>query len=230
MRLESYMFTTESFRAVRDHLKPDGLLVVYNYFREQWLVDRLANTAAAAFGAGAARARARGARLPRRHAGGPAAGDADVGAGRPGPRHGVQPVARAGAGAHATSAIRDRAGQRRLAVPLPARRGTSRSHYSITLALVLIVSAVAVLWTTRGQGGRWSWQFFLLGAGFMLLETKVDHPVRAAVGLDVGGRLAGDCVGADHGADRELHRSRDRDHGGRGWWAACWSRCWSRTT
>jgi hypothetical protein len=26
--------------------------------------------------------------------------------------------------------------------------------------------------TTRGQGGSWSWQFFLLGAGFMLLETK----------------------------------------------------------
>ncbi len=31
-------------------LKPDGVLVVYNYFREPWLVDRLANTAAAAFG------------------------------------------------------------------------------------------------------------------------------------------------------------------------------------
>ena len=50
MRLESYMFTEESFRAVRDRLKPDGVLVVYNYFREPWLVDRLANTAAAAFG------------------------------------------------------------------------------------------------------------------------------------------------------------------------------------
>ena len=50
VRLESYMFTEESFRAVRDRLKPDGLLVVYNYFREQWLVDRLANTAAVAFG------------------------------------------------------------------------------------------------------------------------------------------------------------------------------------
>ena len=28
----------ESFRAVRDRLDPDGLLVVYNYFREKWLV------------------------------------------------------------------------------------------------------------------------------------------------------------------------------------------------
>src|SRR4051812_3590296 len=50
VRLESYMFTEESFRAVRDRLTPNGVLVVYNYFRERWLVDRLANTAAAAFG------------------------------------------------------------------------------------------------------------------------------------------------------------------------------------
>ena len=51
VRLESYMFTEESFKAVRDRLKPDGVLIVYNYFRERWLVDRLANTAAVAFGA-----------------------------------------------------------------------------------------------------------------------------------------------------------------------------------
>jgi hypothetical protein len=51
VRLESYMFTEESFQAVRDRLAPDGILVIYNYFRERWLVDRLANTAATAFGA-----------------------------------------------------------------------------------------------------------------------------------------------------------------------------------
>ena len=50
MRLESYMFTQESFEAVRDHLSPRGVMVLYNYFREKWLVDRLANTAAAVFG------------------------------------------------------------------------------------------------------------------------------------------------------------------------------------
>ena len=49
VRLESYMFTEESFRAVRDHLKPRGLMVLYNYFREKWLVDRLANTVARVF-------------------------------------------------------------------------------------------------------------------------------------------------------------------------------------
>jgi len=50
VRLESYMFTEESFHDVRNRLKPDGVLIVYNYFRERWLVDRLANTAAVAFG------------------------------------------------------------------------------------------------------------------------------------------------------------------------------------
>ena len=49
VRLESYMFTEEAFAAVRDRLKPNGLMVMYNYFREDWLVDRHANTAAKAF-------------------------------------------------------------------------------------------------------------------------------------------------------------------------------------
>ena len=26
--------------------------------------------------------------------------------------------------------------------------------------------------TLKGESGQWSWQFFLLGAGFMLLESK----------------------------------------------------------
>jgi hypothetical protein len=45
-------------------------------------------------------------------------------------------------------------------------------HYVTALALVLVVSVVAV-WFARGSGsGTWSWHFFALGAGFMLLETK----------------------------------------------------------
>src|SRR5882724_6844190 len=50
VRLESYMFTKESFDAVRERLSPRGTMVLYNYFREKWLVDRLANTSAAVFG------------------------------------------------------------------------------------------------------------------------------------------------------------------------------------
>src|SRR5438093_1800880 len=50
VRLESCMFTEESFRAVRDRLAPRGVMALYNYFREKWLVDRLANTVTLAFG------------------------------------------------------------------------------------------------------------------------------------------------------------------------------------
>jgi SAM-dependent methyltransferase len=171
VRLESYMFTEESFRAVRDRLEPDGVLVVYNYFRERWLVDRLANTAAAAFGAephvhvhearaylGVLLAGPRVARLP---------------AELPVPDH----VAMYGMRTRSTPA---RIHQRDPAIEpatddwpfLYLRDRHVPSHYLASLALVLLVSVAAVMPIVRTQPGAWSWQFFLLGAGFMLLETK----------------------------------------------------------
>jgi hypothetical protein len=45
-------------------------------------------------------------------------------------------------------------------------------HYIKALALVLLASVAIVLVVLRGEPGPWSWLFFLLGAGFMLLETK----------------------------------------------------------
>lgn len=50
IRLESFLFTEEALRAVRDRLKPGGTFSMYNYYRENWLIDRLANTTATAFG------------------------------------------------------------------------------------------------------------------------------------------------------------------------------------
>ncbi len=187
VRLESYMFTEESFRAVRDRLKPDGLLVVYNYFRARWLVDRLANSAALAFG-----------EEPWVHV---HEARAYLGVLMAGPR------------LHQMTApphIPDRVtafGQSH--EPSPARmlqRDTGIEpasddwpflymrdrhfprHYAIALLLVLAVSVASVTVTLRllpppavhitpapnGIAGPrpWSWQFFLLGAGFMLLETK----------------------------------------------------------
>ena len=44
LRLESYLLTTEAVTAAREHLKPGGAFVMYNYYREQWLLDRLART------------------------------------------------------------------------------------------------------------------------------------------------------------------------------------------
>ena len=50
IRLESFLFTEEALRSARDHLTDDGMFAMYNYYREDWLIDRLGGTAAAAFG------------------------------------------------------------------------------------------------------------------------------------------------------------------------------------
>jgi len=174
VRLESYMFTKESFEAVRDRLSPRGVMVLYNYFREKWLVDRLANTAAEVFG-----------RDPLGHVhqdraylavmlAGPRVGElaappplpADVNAyGQP---HDPSP---------ARALVRDPA-----VVPatddwpfLYMREPALPRHYLVALTLVLALSAVAVWLATRGTtppAPSNPAHFFALGAGFMLLETK----------------------------------------------------------
>ena len=51
LRLESYLFTLQAVQAAKAHLNPgDGLFAMYNYYRTDWLRDRLANTQDVAFG------------------------------------------------------------------------------------------------------------------------------------------------------------------------------------
>lgn len=171
VRLESYMFTRESFQAVKDHLTDDGLLVIYNYFRERWLVDRLANTAATVFGA-----------EPRVHA---HEERSFLGVMLAGPRNtrlaanpAVPERVMAFGQSHAPSPARWL--QRDPAIEPAAddwpflymRNRRIPPHYAVTLWLILAASATFVLPGVRRTAGRWSWQCFLLGAGFMLLETK----------------------------------------------------------
>ncbi len=177
VRLESYMFTEESFKAVRDRLKPDGVLVVYNYFRERWLVDRLANTAAVAFDA-----------EPRVHV---HEARAFLGVLMAGPRLAqltgplkIPDQVTAFNQSHAPSPARihDRDPSIEPATDdwpfLYLKNRHIPQHYIVALGIVLIVSVVSVFVTLAvtgdapAGGRRWSWQFFLLGAGFMLLETK----------------------------------------------------------
>jgi hypothetical protein len=182
VRLESYMFTKESFEAVRDHLSPRGVLALYNYFREKWLVDRLANTVADVFG-----------REPLGHVhqdraylavmlAGPRL--AELAAPPPLPAD-VTAYGQSHAPSPARALTRD-------ASIIPAtdnwpflymREPGLPRHYLGALALVLTLSLLAVWGVLRGQTRtsgltpllpptRWSWHFFFLGAGFMLLETK----------------------------------------------------------
>ncbi|OLC76882.1 MAG: hypothetical protein AUH72_18345 [Acidobacteria bacterium 13_1_40CM_4_65_8] len=189
VRLESYMFTEESFRAVRDHLKPRGLMVLYNYFREKWLVDRLANTVARVFE-----------QEPRVHVhqeraylavmlAGPRLDDAVT---LPPPPARVMAYGQAQDPSPPQPLHRD-------ASIIPAtddwpflymRAPELPRHYLSALGIVLVVSAFAViavgsglrrtLPTTTGSaspsrvvsGVSRTLHFFFLGAGFMLLETK----------------------------------------------------------
>jgi SAM-dependent methyltransferase len=52
IRLESYLFTTEAFADVKKRLKPGGMFVMYNYFRQGWIVARLNAMLEATFGPG----------------------------------------------------------------------------------------------------------------------------------------------------------------------------------
>ena len=51
LRLESYLFTVQAMESARDHLAPDGVFAMYNFYREDWLVDRLAGTLDQVYGA-----------------------------------------------------------------------------------------------------------------------------------------------------------------------------------
>jgi spermidine synthase len=50
IRLESYLFTEQAFEDVRRVLKPDGFFVMYNYYRQGWIVQRVAAMTNRVFG------------------------------------------------------------------------------------------------------------------------------------------------------------------------------------
>ncbi|MEU9836525.1 spermidine synthase [Streptosporangium sp. NPDC048047] len=155
LRLESYLFTRQAMEAARDHLKPGGTFSMYNYYREGWLVDRLAATAQAAFGhkpcvdvvsqAGQQAVITAGLTAADQSCGARWAGAA---AGTPPPSDDDRPFLY----------LKDR---------------TIPQIYVVTLLLILLVSLLAV----RAVAGPYRRMrpyadLFLLGVAFMLLETK----------------------------------------------------------
>jgi SAM-dependent methyltransferase len=50
LRLESFLFTRQALAEARSHLAPGGVFAMYNYYRERWLVDRLARTLQEVYG------------------------------------------------------------------------------------------------------------------------------------------------------------------------------------
>jgi hypothetical protein len=162
LRLESYLFTKESITAARDHLTDDGVFAMYNYYREPWLINRLAGTLDEVFG----------------HA--PCLDTFTA----------VQSLAAITIGKQADNAVCapgttwDRVAITAAAqeVPVPAvddrpflylKTQTIPEIYLIVIALILAVSLIGIrifggpLRTMRGYG-----DLFFMGAAFLLLETR----------------------------------------------------------
>ncbi len=162
LRLESYLFTKESITAARDHLTDDGVFAMYNYYREPWLINRLAGTLDEVFG----------------HA--PCLDTFTA----------VQSLAAITIGKQADNAVCapaatwDRASIAAAAqeIPVPAvddrpflylKTQTIPDIYLIVIGLILAVSLIGIrifggpLRAMRGYG-----DLFFMGAAFLLLETR----------------------------------------------------------
>jgi len=160
VRLESFLFTREAFGDVRDHLTPTGLFVLYNYYRDPWLPQKIAGMLDQAFG---------GPPLVRLHdtatatlAAGPAVAALDGG---PPPGDRADPIDLASAPQAAT----DDWPFLYLIEPYVA------PYYVGALALILGFALVMVWRAARRSGTavrRFSPHFFLLGIAFLLLETR----------------------------------------------------------
>jgi SAM-dependent methyltransferase len=163
VRLESFLFTEESFRAARDHLSEDGVFVMYNAYREPWLVAKLHGMAGDAFGhepllwdPGTSRAViAAGPGVAEAVAQGQVAGQVDE--------------LPAVVGPPPTFATDD--------WPfLYLRTPGIASYYLVALAVLLAFAVVAVVAASRltrlPLRRGFSPHFFVLGIAFLLLETR----------------------------------------------------------
>ena len=159
IRLESFLFTEQALEAARDHLKPDGAFAMYNYYREDWLVDRLAGTAAGGLRPRPVRRPAR-ARCAAVIVSGLDAADQTCGTGE-------------GAVARLQRAARRRR-HRQPAVPLPEGRGDP-----VDLPVDARADPADLAWPRCASSAgpfrrmRPYADLFFMGAAFLLLETKI---------------------------------------------------------
>jgi len=153
LRLESYLFTREAMTEAKEHLRPGGAFAMYNYYREEWLVGRLARTLREVY-----------AREPCVDI------SPDAGA------LAVMTVAPDDGVVACPTASPAPAGPAPVTDDYPflyLRERSLPSFYAVTILLILLVSVVAV----RAFGGRLVRAFayvdlFFMGAAFLLLETK----------------------------------------------------------
>ena len=157
LRLESYLFTEEAFRSARDHLTDGGAFAMYNFYRESWLIDRLASTAEQAFG-----------HKPCVDTMNDELRQAVITVGLDPDDQRCGTAWRGAAAGTPAPATDDRPFLYLFTDRIP-------TMYVVTLALIVAAGVLAV--GLFGGGGSYRrmrpyTDLFLLGAGFMLLETK----------------------------------------------------------
>jgi SAM-dependent methyltransferase len=162
VRLESFLFTEQAFESVRDHLSPNGVFVVYNYYRDDWLIAKIDEMLGDVFDAAPIM------RSWEAHKAIFAAGPLiDSLNGAPPPGDAVDQVP--AAGEPAPKLATDDWPFLYLRTPFIA------PHYLAALAFALIIALIGVAGAARVGGTsvrRFSPHFFVLGAAFLLLETR----------------------------------------------------------
>lgn len=162
LRLESFLFTQQAFGEVRDLLAPDGVFVLYNYYRQPWLVDKIAGMLRTTFGyMPIARLFPAGSGAGAVLATGPAIASLE---GAPPPGDQVDALELS-----SLPPATDDWPFLYLEAPGVA------PFYLVALAVVLAMAFVAVVAASRLRQislGRFSPHFFVLGVAFLLLETR----------------------------------------------------------
>jgi SAM-dependent methyltransferase len=162
IRLESFLFTDQAFQSVSDHLAPDGVFVLYNYYREEWLISKLYSMLDETFESPPIL------RMYDAHKAILAAGPLiDALNGGPPPADTVDRVPNVGE--PVPKEATDDWPFLYLRTPFIA------PHYLAGIGFALLVALLGVVGAARAGGTtirRFSPHFFVLGAAFLLLETR----------------------------------------------------------
>ena len=161
IRLESFLFTKEAFASVRDHLAPDGVFVLYNLYREDWVVAKIERMLTETFG-----------RAPavRAFTGELSAAVIAVGPGLDGVTGDTSRLAALESSGRSPPAV--------ATDDWPFVYLAEPSIAPVYIVALLLVLAWAGLITVRAARvsatplKRFSPHFFVLGSAFMLLETR----------------------------------------------------------
>ena len=160
VRLESFLFTREAFTSARDHLAPNGVFVLYNYYRQPWLLAKIEGMLADVFQTEP---------LVRQY-------DAPIGSAAV---LAASPVSLPASGQASLVSVTTASERPSAATDdwpfLYLRDRVIAPYYLLALAFVLLIAGVASVLAARVVAAplaAFSPHFFLLGVAFLLLETR----------------------------------------------------------